>query len=470
MGNGTFSDGPRVSTEIPGPRSRKLLEMDDRHLSGGSAYPDMFGTGLRAPVFVASEGCYLIDADGNRFLETSGTYSVGVLGYAPRPLMDAAYDQMKRLMHVPNMPNPPMLELAKSLLEICPGDLKQGKVQFEVGGGPTMDLAFKLAHYYAVYGKRAVNPVTFAFMGAYHGRSLGATALTGYAYYLDGMPRVPGIVHIPFAYCYRCPYQKEYPTCDILCARMIGHLLESGNYSYRDQNTGRNSVATLVIEPIQAHSGMIVPPDEFLPVLAEVCREYGITTVADEICMGFGHTGKWFAGDHWGFVPDIMAVAKAITGGAWPLGAVVAKKDIYDVWGAAPDKHMGTYHGNPVGCAVGLANLGLIRENHLVENAAAMGDYFLNGLRELAERYPLIGDVTGKGLAIGVEFVRDRKTKEPAERETIAIVREAAKLGVLILRNGYFGNRITFMPPLNVTTHEIDIILDVLAQVIGRAS
>ena len=464
------SGGPRVLTEIPGPKSRQLLEMDERHMSGGSAYPDMFGTGLRAPVFVASEGSYLIDADGNRFLETSGTYSIGVLGYAPVPLIETAYEQMKQLLHTPNMPNQPMLQLAKSLLRLCPGELKEGKVQFEVGGGPTMDLAFKLAHYYAAYGKQCVNPVTFAFMGAYHGRSLGATALTGYAYYNDGMPRVPGIVHIPFAYCYRCPYQQEYPACDVLCARILGRMLESGNYSYRDQTTGHNSVATLVIEPIQAHSGMVVPPDGFFPVLAEICRQYGITTVVDEICMGFGHTGKWFAVDHWGFVPDIMAVAKAITGGVWPLGAVVAKKEIYDVWGASPDKHMGTYHGNPVGCAVGLANLGLIEERRLIENAAVMGEYFLAGLSELAKRYELIGEISGKGLAIGVEFVEDRRSKTPAEGKTKAIVVEAAKRGVLILRNGYYNNRITFMPPLNVTTDEIDIILGVLDQAIGKVS
>lgn len=464
------NDGPEVKTEIPGPASRKLLELDDKYLSAGSAYPDMFGTGLHAPVFVASEGCYLIDADGNRFLETSGTYSIGVWGYSPTPLIDAAYNQMKRLMHVPNMPNQPMLDLAKSLLEVCPGGLKHGKVQFEVGGGPTMDLAFKLAHYYAAVGKKIANPITFAFMGAYHGRSLGANSLTGYAYYLDSMPRVAGIVHIPFAYCYRCPYEKEYPGCDVLCARIIGKLFESGNYSYRDQNTGRNSVATLVIEPIQAHSGMIVPPDEFFPTLSRVCRQYGITTVVDEICMGFGHTGKWFASDHWGFEPDVMAVAKAITGGAWPLGAVIARKEIYDLWGDRPDKHMGTYHGNPVGCAVGLANMELIKKNHLIENAASMGDYFLEGLRELARRYPIIGEVSGKGLAIGIEFVKNRDTKTPAESEATAIAAEAAKLGVLMLRNGYFGNRITFMPPLNVTTNEINIIVDVLEKAIRKVT
>lgn len=469
MGKKIPGDGPHVFTDIPGPKSRELLQANGDRLSGGSAYPDMFGTGWHAPVFVASEGSYLIDADGNRFLETSGTYSVGVLGYSPRPLMDTVYDQMKQLMQLPNMPNLPMLELSKSVLEICPGDLKEGKVQFEVGGGPTMDLAFKLAYYYAVYERRIVSPVTLAFMGAYHGRSLGATALTGYAYYLDGMPKVPGIVHIPFPYCYRCLYKKEYPGCDIFCAKIIGQMLDSGNYSYRDQNTKRNSIATLVIEPIQAHSGMIVPPDEFYPVLAQVCGEYGITTVMDEICMGFGHTGKWFSCDHWDFVPDIMAVSKAFTGGSWPLGAVVAKKDVYDKWGSVPDKHMGTYHGSPVGCAAGLANLALIKEKRLVENAACMGDYFLSELREMGKKYPLIGEVAGKGLAIGVEFVRDRKTKEPAEEETIKIVREAAKLGVLILRNGYFGNRITFMPPLNSTKQEINIILNVLEQAITRA-
>ncbi|MDI6871133.1 MAG: aspartate aminotransferase family protein [Bacillota bacterium] len=463
-------NGPQVRTDIPGPKSRELLRADQRHLSHGSAYGDMFGSGLHAPVFVASEGCYLIDADGNRFMDTSGAYSIGVQGYSPGPLIDAVCAQMRQLMHLPNMPNIPMLQLAESLLGICPGELKEGLVQFEVGGGPTMDLAFKLAYHHAVYGKGVSHPVTLAFMGAYHGRSIGANTLTGYAYYRDGMPRTPDVVHLPFAYCYRCPYEKEYPSCDILCARLVGKLLESSNYTFRDPNTGHNSVATLVIEPIQAHSGMIVPPDEFMPTLAEVCRQYGITTVVDEICMGIGHTGKWFACDHWGFVPDIMAVAKALTGGTWPLGAVVAKRPIYEVWGALPDRHMGTYHGSPVGCAAGLATLDLIKRENLLENASRMGAYFLAGLHELADRHSLIGEVCGKGLALGVEFVRDRTTKAPAAREAGLIVLEAAKKGVLILRNGYFNNRITFMPPLNVTKDEVDIILKVLDHAIRRVA
>jgi 4-aminobutyrate aminotransferase-like enzyme len=461
------TDGPRVTTEIPGPKSKDLLKIDHRYLSGGSAYGDMFGSGLHAPVFVASEGSYLIDADGNRFMDTTGAFSIGVQGYSPGPLIDAVCVQMRQLMHLANMPNVPMLRLAESLLAISPGDLKEGLVQFEVGGGPTMDLAYKLAHYYAVYGKGVAHPVTLAFMGSYHGRSVGANTLTGYANIRDGMPRTPDVVHIPFAYCYRCPYEKEYPSCGIFCARYVGRLLESSNFTFRDPKTEHNAVATMVIEPIQSHSGMIVPPDEFLPTLADICRQYGITTVVDEICMGIGHTGRWFASDHWGFVPDIMAIAKALTGGSWPLGAVLAKKPIYEVWGAAPDRHMGTYHGSPVGCAAGLATLELIQRDNLLDNARRMGEYFLAGLRDLAGRHPLIGEVCGKGLALGVEFVRDRVTKIPATREARLIVVEAARKGVLILRNGYFDNRITFMPPLNVTREEIGIILEVLDHSIG---
>jgi 4-aminobutyrate aminotransferase-like enzyme len=207
---------------------------------------------------------------------------------------------------------------------------------------------------------------------------------------------------------------------------------------------------------------MVIPPVEFFQGVRRICDEHGIILVDDEIAMGIGHTGHWFACEYYDVVPDIIGIAKALTGGVWPLSAVIAKKEIMDVWGASPDKHMGSYHGNPVGCAVALANIRLIREKQLLENARAMGGYMLEGLRSLMKSHPIIGEVVGIGLALGVELVRSRTTKEPASEETRRLVSECMKRGVLILRCGYYGNRLNMMPSLDISKGEADTILKVL--------
>jgi 4-aminobutyrate aminotransferase-like enzyme len=189
--------------------------------------------------------------------------------------------------------------------------------------------------------------------------------------------------------------------------------------------------------------------------------------VDDEVAMGIGHTGHWFACDYYGVVPDIIGIAKALTGGVWPLGAVIAKKHIVDIWGAEPDKHMGSYHGNPVGCAVALENIRLIKERNLLENARVMGDYMLEGMKELMDRHPLLGEVVGVGLVLGAELVRNRETKVPATEETQRLVVECMRRGVLILRLGPFGNRLNMMPTLDTSKEEADTIIRVLDESLG---
>jgi 4-aminobutyrate aminotransferase-like enzyme len=189
--------------------------------------------------------------------------------------------------------------------------------------------------------------------------------------------------------------------------------------------------------------------------------------VDDEIAMGIGHTGHWFACEHYEVVPDIIAIAKALTGGVWPLGAVIAKKEIFELWGAEPDKHMGSYHGNPVGCAVALENIRLIKERNLLENARIMGNYMLAGMKDLMRRHPLLGEVVGVGLVLGAELVRNRKTKEPASEETQQLVQECLRRGVLILRLGPFGNRLNMMPPIDISEEDANMILRVLDESLG---
>jgi len=451
-----------VKTDIPGPKSLEWIARDQAAESGGNAYPDFFGTGRHAPVFTSEEGACLTDIDGNTFLETSGCYSCGTLGYLPSELIEEAYRQMKEVVHVPDVPTIPRIQLSEELQKIVPGDLAKGRIQYEVGGGGAMDLALKIAYYYACKTKKPSRHLVMSFWGNYHGRTLGTTSITGSAHCQAGMPIWEKVIFVPYAYCYRCFLGKHYPDCKIACLRFIERMFESEAYGIYNPATGDNQVSILFYEPVQAHLGMIFPPVEFFQGIRRICDEHGIILVDDEIAMGIGHTGHWFACEYYGVVPDIIGMAKALTGGVWPLGAVVAKKEIMDVWGAEPDKHMGSYHGNPVGCAVALKNIRLIKERKLLENAKVMGKYMLEGMKNLMEHHRLLGEVVGVGLVLGAELVRDRETKEPASTETQNLVVECMKRGVIVLRCGYYGNRLNMMPPLDVSKDEVDTILRVL--------
>jgi len=451
-----------VKTEIPGPKSREWIHREKLSESGGNAYPDFFGTGCHSPVFVSEEGACLKDIDGNVFLETSGCYSCGTFSYQPKELIEEAYSQMRKVVHVPDVPTIPRILLSEELKTIVPGKLAEGRVQFEVGGGGAMDLALKIAYYCACKTKRNSRHLVMSFWGNYHGRTLGTTSLCGSAHCQAGMPIWEKTIFVPYAYCYRCFLGKEYPACDIACVKYIERLFETEACAIYDPATGENQISILFFEPIQAHLGMIIPPPEFFKGIRRICDEHNIILVDDEIAMGIGHTGHWFACDYYDVVPDIIGIAKALTGGVWPLGAVIAKKEIMDVWGESPDKHMGSYHGNPVGCAVALKNLQLIKERKLIQNVQTMGNYMLERMKDLMNRHNLIGEVVGAGLALGAELVRDRKTKEPAKEETQKLVYECMKRGVLILRCGYYGNRLNMMPSLDISKHEIDTIIRVL--------
>ena len=301
-----------------------------------------------------------------------------------------------------------------------------------------------------------------SFWGNYHGRTVGTTSVTGSSHIQEGMPIWEKTVFVPYAYCYRCFLEKSYPNCDMACLRYIENMFKSEISVIYNPSTRNNQVSVMFYEPIQAHLGMIIPPIEYFKGIRKICDEYGIVLVDDEVAMGFGHTGHWFACEYYDVVPDIIGMAKAMTGGVWPLGAIIAKKEIMDVWGAESDKHMGSYHGNPVGCAVALENIRLIKERNLLHNAKNIGKYMLEGIKDLKKQHKIIGEVVGVGLVLGAELVRDQKTKEPAAKETQELVLECMKRGVLILRLGPYGNRLNMMPSLNTSKDEADTILRVL--------
>ncbi|MBS1676499.1 MAG: aminotransferase class III-fold pyridoxal phosphate-dependent enzyme [Actinobacteria bacterium] len=458
---------PIKRTEIPGPASREWIDRDRRSESGGNAYPDFFGTGVYSPIIESAEGSLFVDADGNSFVESSGAFSCATFGYAPGDVIAAAVEQMQKLAHVPDLPTGPRIELAEKLRSIAPGDLKDGRVQFDLGGAGAMDLAYKLAYFHSHETKPHSAHKVITFAGAYHGRTTTTSQLTGSAHAQEGMPHTVDPIRMPFPYCYRCPFGQEYPSCGLACAQYVRQQFEHDAWGVRNPRTGHTQATIMLWEPIQAHIGMIFPPQEFMRELRSICDDYGVTLVDDEVCMGIGHTGNWFAAETYETVPDVLATSKALTAGVYPLSAVIAKDEIWAPWGAAPDKHMGSYHGNPVGCAAGLKNIELMEERDVLTNVRAQGAYAAECLADLMARHEIIGEAKNVGLAIGIELVRDRATKEPAEAETVALVKECLDRGLLVLRLGYHGNRLNLMPPLDSSRAEMDFIFDTLDESLG---
>ncbi len=213
---------------------------------------------------------------------------------------------------------------------------------------------------------------------------------------------------------------------------------------------------------MQTHGGGILPPKEFYPQLRRLCDTYGIVFIDDEIAMGIGRSGYWFTCEAFDTVPDIITTSKALSGGVWPLSAVITRKEILSMWDDKPDKHMGTWHGDPVGCRAALTVINEIKERNLLLRCTELGKYFLDGLKSLQDRHQLIGDVSGIGLSLGMELVKDRKTKEPAIEATDNLILEALKRGVMICKASYYGNRMTFIPPYIIERAEVETVIKVL--------
>jgi 4-aminobutyrate aminotransferase-like enzyme len=454
---------PSVRTEVPGPKSLEWIEREQHAETGGNAYPDFFGMGVHAPVFVGEQGSLLVDIDGNSFVETSGCYSCGTFGYLPAELIEVAVDNTRRLVHVPDVPTPQRVEAAEAILSIAPGRLRNGRVQFELGGAGAMDLAYQMAFYYAASTKPFSNHIAVAFGGSYHGRSVATLSLTGSTHAQERMPRIANnVVRFPFPYCYRCPYDKRREDCDLFCVTFMRRQFETDAFGLFNPRTGICQASVMLWEPIQAHIGMVFPPDEFFGEMRRLCDDYGLVLVDDEIAMGVGHTGEWFAAQSYGTVPDIVVLAKALTGGVWPLGAVIASDEISATWGATPDKHMGSYHGNPVGCAVAAKNIQLLKERNVLENVREQAVYANERLDDLSAHHPLVGESRAVGLAIGIELVGDRETREPAPDATLRLAKECMRRGLLVLRLGYFGNRLNMMPSLDSSHAELEFIFDTI--------
>ncbi len=433
---------PHLKTSLPGPNAQKIIRQDEEYTS--PSYTRMY------PLVVErASGIIIEDVDGNLFLDFTAGIAVTATGHCHPNVVSAIHYQSSKLLHMSGTDfyYKPQSDLAQKLAEIAPGRSKK-KVLFTNSGAEAVEAAFKLARYHT---KRQH---MIAFIGAFHGRTLGALSLTGskIVQVENFAPLVPEVTHIGYGYCYRCPYNLTYDSCRVACVSYLEDVLFKTIVSPKE-------VAAIIVEPIQGEGGYIVPPPEYHPMLKKICEKYGILYIADEVQTGMGRTGKMFAIEHWGVEPDMICLAKGIASGM-PLGALVARDDVM-TW--AEGSHASTFGGNPVSCVAALETIRLL-EQGLIRNAEERGKELFEALSAFKEKYEWIGDVRGKGLMIGVEIVRDRGGREKAPSKRNAIIQEAFQKGLLLLPCG--ESTVRFSPPLVVTREEIKAACDIFGQVL----
>lgn len=429
---------PDIHGPLPGPRARQIIERDAKVLSPSytRSYPLVAKRG---------EGAMVEDVDGNRFLDFSAGIAVVATGHCHPQVVDAIQKQAAQLIHMSGTDfyYENMVQLAEKLAAIAPGGFER-RVYFGNSGTEAVETALKLARYSTGRDK------FIAFTGAFHGRTMGALSLTaskpvqrrGFG------PFLPGVHHVPFAYCYRCAYGKTPDTCGVECARVIEDQL-------LHKILPADEVAAIVVEPVQGEGGYIVPPQRFMEELKRIADRFGMLLVFDEVQSGMGRTGKMWAADHFGIAPDIFALAKGIASGL-PLGATVARAEIMS-W--PPGAHASTFGGNPVSVAAALVTIELL-ERELIANAESMGSYLRDRMRDWPARFRIVGDVRGLGLMIAIELVRDQQTREKAPAARDRLVQLAFERGLLLLGAG--ENSIRLSPPLIITRDQADFAIQIL--------
>jgi 4-aminobutyrate aminotransferase-like enzyme len=423
------SQRAHLQTAIPGPRSRELRGREDAHIASG-----LQGYAVAAGIAIESAlGSAVTDVDGNTLLDIIGGIGVNSLGHSHPKMVRAIGDQMAQAS-VGSFTSAARVELVERLAAHAPAPGVH-RVQLYSSGAEAVESALRLAKSYT--GKHEV----VSFWGAFHGKTMGALSLMGSSFKNGLGPMVPGSHLVPYADCYRCPVGLAYPSCGIAC-------VELARKQVKMQTTG--SVAAVIVEPMQGTAGNVIPPDEFLPLVREMARELDALFVADEMITGFGRTGKYWGTEHSGAAPDIVTIGKAF-GGGFPLSGLVTTDEIARAkpW-SNPSGSSSSYGGNPLASAAGAAALRIIDEEALVENARVVGAAVLRLLEPFVDDYPFVGDVRGRGLLIGMELVRDKRTKQPLSRTaTGRIFDECVKRGLLTMA---YAPSFRIQPP--ITTDE----------------
>jgi len=438
---------PKILVTPPGPKARKLLERDERVISGSMVrfYPLVIDSG---------KDCIVKDVDGNEYIDlNSGLLCLNVGHCHPR-VIDAIKKQSERFLHYSHTDfyYENIVDLGEKLEKITPGNFSK-KIFYSNSGAESIEAAIKASRWHTR------KQLFLAFIGGFHGRLVGSLSLTASKPIQKKhfFPLMPGVTHVPYPYCYRCPYKLSYPDCDCWCVDFIDEWVFHKYVPPED-------TAAFFVEPIQGEGGYVVPPPEYFQKLKKLADKHDILLVDDEIQSGVGRTGKWFAIEHWDLAPDIVCVAKSIASGL-PLGVTIANSEVMDWEG---ESHSNTFGGNPVACAAAQAVLETIEKYRLMENAMRQGAHAIRRLKEMQESHAIIGDVRGKGLMIGVEIVKDRKTKMPGVDEAREIMLKSWRRGVALITCGQSTLRLA--PPLTITKELVDPALDVIEGAVKEVS
>ncbi|HZP01407.1 MAG TPA: acetyl ornithine aminotransferase family protein [Terriglobia bacterium] len=437
---------PQIKTPLPGPEAQKILALDHQFVSPSYTrdYPMVARRG---------QGMLVEDVDGNTFLDFAAGIAVVSTGHCHPDIVRVIQRQSETLIHMSGTDfyYPLLAQLAKKLTEITPGNFPK-RVYFANSGTEAIEAAMKIARYYTRRHR------FIAFLGGFHGRTFGSLSLTASkSVQRNGFgPLLPGVTHVPYPNPFRCPagHRGAQCLCDCACTDFIERVFKT--------SVPAEEVAAIVVEPIQGEGGYVVPPANFLDKLRRLADKHGILLIFDEVQSGNGRTGKMWACEHFGVVPDILVTAKGLASGL-PLGVTVARAEIMN-WG--PGAHASTFGGNPVACAAALETIRLLEEKYIA-NAARMGDYILGRLADWKAKHPIVGDVRGKGLMIGIELVKSQDTREPHPEAKMRIIRRAFERGVLVLGCG--ESTVRLMPPLIVGREQADFALDVLDRCVSEA-
>jgi 4-aminobutyrate aminotransferase len=435
---------PEIKTPLPGPEAAKVLALDHKYVSPSYTrdYPLVARRG---------EGMIVEDVDGNRFLDFSAGIAVVSTGHCHPDVVRAIQRQAETLIHMSGTDFyiPLLAELAEKMAQIAPGNFAK-RVYFGNSGTEAVEAAMKLARYHTKRYR------FIAFLGSFHGRTFGSLSLTASkAVQRNGFgPLLPGVSHVPYPNPYRCAIGHKPGECDCDPIGFIEKLFKTA--------VPPEEVAAIVVEPVQGEGGYLIPPRDFLRRLRSLADRHGILLIFDEVQCGMGRTGKMWACEHFGTVPDILVTAKGIASGM-PLGVMVARAEVMN-WG--PGAHASTFGGNPVSCAAAMETIRLLEEKY-ISNAARMGEYILARLANWPEKHPIVGDVRGLGLMVAVELVKSQQTREPHLEARKKVVYRAFEKGVLLLGCG--ESAVRFMPPLIVEREQIDHALAVLERCISEA-
>lgn len=438
-------ENAKIITEIPGPKSKELIKKRDKFVAKG--------VGCSAPVFVdEAKGALIKDIDGNVFVDFAGAIGVQNVGHRDDEVVKAVKAQLDKYIHPSFHVNmyEPYVKLAEKLVEVTPGHYPK-KALFLNSGAEAVENAIKIAR---AYTKKSG---IISLNGSFHGRTNLTMSITSkYKPYKNGFgPFSTETYKTEMAYCYRCPLGCKYPECGIACAQKLRTMLKTV--------ISKDMIACLIAEPVQGEGGFVVPPKEYFKMLQEICNENNIVFIIDEVQAGFARTGTLFAHEHFDVEADLITMSKSIANGV-PLSAVVGKAEIMDA--ACVGGIGGTYGGSPLGCVAALKVIEKIEKEKLCDRSNEMGSYIKERLNEMKGKYQVIGDVRGIGAMIGLEFVKDRTTKEPNAELVKRIIGNCFKHGVIFLNAGILGNVIRFLPPLVMTRQQLDYGLDTLENAI----